>query len=160
MAVIRYFLKLGDIKGESTDKGHQDEIEVLSFGWGATQSGGLGGPGGGGGAGKVEVDELTFVATSSLASPRSSRPAPGEHLPEAVLTGRRVGGKGQGQDFLVIKLKEVLISSYSQFAGEAERPEDEVSLVFGELEVTATAGSKTTKATWNSKRRRREQRPS
>ena len=150
MAVIRYFLKLGNIKGESTDKGHQDEIEVLSFGWGATQSGGLGGPGGGGGTGKVEVDELTFVATSGLASPPIfAACAKGEHLPEAVLTGRRVGGKGQGQDFLVIKLKEVLISSYSQFAGEAERPEDEVSLVFGELEVTASAGSKTTKATWN-----------
>ena len=152
MAVIRYFLKLGNIKGESTDKGHQDEIEVLSFGWGATQSGGLGGPGGGGGAGKVEVDELTFVATSSLASPPIfAACAKGKHLPEAVLTGRRVGGKGQGQDFLVIKLKEVLITSYSQFAGEAERPEDEVSLVFGELEVTASGGSKTTKATWNAK---------
>ena len=152
MAVIRYFLKLADIKGESTDKDHKDEIEVLSFGWGATQSGGLGGPGGGGGAGKAEVDELTFVATSSLASPPMfAACTTGKHLPEAVLTGRRAGAKGQVQDFLVIKLKEVLISSYSQFAGEAERPEDEVSLVFGELEVVATAGSKTTKATWNAK---------
>jgi type VI secretion system secreted protein Hcp len=150
MAAIRYFLKLGDIKGESTDKTHKDEIEVLSFGWGATQGGGLGGPGGGGGAGKAEVDELTFVATSSLASPPIfAACTTGKHLPEAVLTGRRVGGKGQAQDFLVIKLKEVLITSYSQFAGEAERPEDEVSLVFRELEVVATAGSKTTKATWN-----------
>ena len=54
----------------------------------------------------------------------------------------------------MIKLKEVLITSYSQFAGEAERPEDEVSLVFGELEVTASAGSKTTKATWNAKEKK------
>jgi type VI secretion system secreted protein Hcp len=149
MADIRYFLKLGNIKGESTDKGHKDEIEVLSFGWGATQTGSLG-AGGGGGAGKVEVDELTFVATSSIASPPIfAACVKGEHLPEAVLTGRRTGGKGQTQDFLVIKLKEVLVSGYSQFAGESERPEDEVSLVFKELEVVASAGTTSTQATWN-----------
>ncbi len=28
------FAKLGDIKGESLDSKHKDEIEVLSFSWG------------------------------------------------------------------------------------------------------------------------------
>ena len=30
------FAKLGDIKGESQDAKHKDEIEVLSFSWGLT----------------------------------------------------------------------------------------------------------------------------
>jgi hypothetical protein len=30
------FAKIGDIKGESTDNKHKDEIEVLSFSWGVT----------------------------------------------------------------------------------------------------------------------------
>ena len=32
------FAKIGDIKGESTDSKHKDEIEVLSFSWGVTNS--------------------------------------------------------------------------------------------------------------------------
>jgi len=30
------FAKIGDIKGESLDSKHKDEIEVLSFSWGLT----------------------------------------------------------------------------------------------------------------------------
>ena len=33
------FLKIADIKGESSDKNHEDEIDVLSWSWGMTQSG-------------------------------------------------------------------------------------------------------------------------
>ena len=32
------FAKLGDIKGESQDSKHKDEVEVLSWSWGVTQS--------------------------------------------------------------------------------------------------------------------------
>ena len=32
------FAKLGDIKGESADAKHKDEIEVLSFSWGVAAS--------------------------------------------------------------------------------------------------------------------------
>ena len=33
------FAKLGDIKGESIDDKHKDEIEVLSFSWGVANPG-------------------------------------------------------------------------------------------------------------------------
>jgi hypothetical protein len=33
------FLKLGDIKGESTDDKHKDEIEVLAFSWNVSNPG-------------------------------------------------------------------------------------------------------------------------
>ena len=32
------FAKIGDIKGESLDAKHKDEIEVLSFSWGVTNT--------------------------------------------------------------------------------------------------------------------------
>ena len=54
------FAKLGDIKGESLDDKHKDEIEVLSFSWGLTSPGTITG-GGGGGAGKVSFQDLSFV---------------------------------------------------------------------------------------------------
>jgi type VI secretion system secreted protein Hcp len=48
------FAKLGDIKGESLDDKHKDEIEVLSFSWGVTNTGSAG-TGGGGGAGRARM---------------------------------------------------------------------------------------------------------
>jgi hypothetical protein len=50
------FLKLGDIKGKSTDDKHRDEIEVLAFSWGMSQAGSM--SGGGGSAGKVTFQDL------------------------------------------------------------------------------------------------------
>jgi type VI secretion system secreted protein Hcp len=32
------FAKIGDIKGESLDDKHKDEVEVLSYSWGVTNS--------------------------------------------------------------------------------------------------------------------------
>ena len=33
------FAKIGDIKGESNDSKHKEELEVLSWSWGVAQSG-------------------------------------------------------------------------------------------------------------------------
>ena len=39
MAQIDAFLKLDKINGESTDSKHKDEIEILSWNWGSSNSG-------------------------------------------------------------------------------------------------------------------------
>jgi type VI secretion system secreted protein Hcp len=149
MADVQYFLRLGDIEGSSTDKEHPKEIELLSWAWGASNSG-RPQPGGGGGAGKVEVDELTFVAQGGVASPKIFLAcAQGRHLPEAVITGRRKLGKGEKQNFLVIRLKEVLIASFATIAGEDDLPEDEVSIVFDTIEIEMSEGGATVKAGWD-----------
>ncbi len=36
---VDMFLKIGDVKGESRDDKHKDEIDVLSWSWGMSQSG-------------------------------------------------------------------------------------------------------------------------
>ena len=48
---VDMFLKLGDVKGESVDGSHKDEIDVLAWSWGMSQSGTthMGGGGGSGG---------------------------------------------------------------------------------------------------------------
>jgi len=149
MADVQYFLRLGDIEGSSTDKEHPKEIELLSWAWGAAN---VGRPhsGGGGGAGKLDVDELTFVAVGGVASPKIFLAcAQGRHLPEAVLTGRRKAGKGVKQNFLVIRLKEVLVASFATVAGEDDLPEDEVAIVFDTIEIEMSEGGATVKAGWD-----------
>ena len=62
------FAKIGDIKGESLDAKHKDEIEVLSFSWGVANSGSAA-PGGGGGAGKATFQDLSIVHGIDKATP-------------------------------------------------------------------------------------------
>ena len=128
MAAIDYFLKLDGISGESKDSKHKGEIEVLSFSFGENQSGS--GAGGGGGAGKVQMSDFSFTARISKASPQLFLYcAQGKHIKQAFLTARKAGGSQQ--EYLKIKLNDVLVSSYALGGSEAEvEPHDVFSLKF------------------------------
>ena len=103
------FAKIGDIKGESLDGKHKDEIEVLSWSWGVTQSGTMA-HGGGGGEGKASFNDFNFTHHVDKASPVLMKAcATGEHIKEATITVRKAG-KGQ-QEFLIIKMNDILITS-------------------------------------------------
>src|SRR6266404_9231650 len=102
------FAKIGDIKGESLDAKHKDEIEVLSFSWGVTNAGGVA-SGSGGGAGKATFQDLSIVHPLDKASPKLLEAcATGTHLKEATITHRKAG-KGQ-QEFLIVKMNDVIIT--------------------------------------------------
>ena len=119
MAAVDYFLKLDGISGESKDAKHKGEIEVLSFSFGETNSG-SGGPGGGGGAGKVQMSDFSFTARTSKASPQLFlHCAQGKHLKQAILTVRKAGGSQQ--EYLKIKLNDILVSSYALGGSEGAR---------------------------------------
>src|SRR5690348_10250219 len=79
------FAKIGDIKGESNDDKHKDEIEVLSFSWGVTNSQTIT-AGGGGGAGKASFHDIVFTHGVDKASPNLLRAcATGQHIKEATI---------------------------------------------------------------------------
>ncbi|MPZ18959.1 MAG: type VI secretion system tube protein Hcp [Luteitalea sp.] len=102
------FLKIGDIKGESTDSKHKDEIELLAWSWGVTQSGSMA-AGGGGGTGKASFSDFSFTHFVDKASPTLLKAcATGEHIKEATLTARKAG-KVQ-EEFLIYKMEDVLIT--------------------------------------------------
>ena len=106
---VDIFAKIGDIKGESLDSNHKDEIEVLSWSWGVQQSGTMA-FGGGGGEGKASFNDFNFTHHVDKASPVLLKAcATGEHIKEATITVRKAG-KGQ-QEFLIIKMNDILITS-------------------------------------------------
>ena len=130
------FLKLDGIDGESTDDSHVKWIEVESFSWGVTQSGTLA-FGGGGGAGKAQFQDFHFVTNTSKASPLLFKScATGEHIKEATLTVRKSGGD-RPQDYLHIKMNDVLISSYQTGGSQGGgTPTDQASLNFAKIEFS------------------------
>jgi type VI secretion system secreted protein Hcp len=127
------FAKIGDIKGESLDSKHKDEIEVLSFSWGvtstsATQSGG------GGGSGKATFQDLSLVHKIDKASPLLMRAcAIGEHLKEATITHRKAG-KDQ-QDYLIVKMNDVIITGVTDGDASGQAGSETVSLVFAKIDL-------------------------
>ena len=127
------FAKLGDVKGESIDAKHKDEIEVLSYSWGVTNPGSLG-SGGGGGAGKATFRDLSIVHKIDKASPNLLKAcATGQHLKDATITFRKAG-KGQ-QEFLIIKMNDVVVTGVVQGAANGETAGSEtINLEFAKVD--------------------------
>jgi len=146
------FLKIGDIKGESRDAKHKDEIDVLSWSWGMSHPSTT--PGGGG-ASKVSVQDIAVTKYIDAATaPLIMACVSGKRSPDAMLTVRKAGGKPL--EYLKISLKDVLIKSQSTgSSGSTERLTENITLNFTafKLEYTAqkddgSAGATYT-AAWN-----------
>jgi type VI secretion system secreted protein Hcp len=128
------FAKLGDIKGESLDDKHKGEIEILSWSWGVTNFQHKGGGSGGGGAGKATFHDLAFTHNIDKASPvLMKRCVTGQHLKEATITHRKAG-KGQ-QEFLVVKMNDVIITSVTNGDSSQGSHVETVTLAFGKVDL-------------------------
>ena len=134
MAKVDYFLKLDGVDGESGDAKHKGEIELESFSWGESNSGGFA-HGSGGGAGKVSMQDFHFVMKLNKASPKLMFAcAAGEHIKSGILVARKAGG--EQQEYLTVKMTDVLVSSY-QTGGSGQSdivPMDQISLNFSKIE--------------------------
>jgi type VI secretion system secreted protein Hcp len=127
------FAKLGDIKGESIDDKHKDEIEILSWSWGVANAG-TAAAGAGRAAGRASFSGLAFMHRLDKASPLLMKAcATGQHLKEATIT-RRKAGKDQ-QEFLVIKMNDVIITSVEESDSEGGDPVESVSLAFTKVDI-------------------------
>jgi type VI secretion system secreted protein Hcp len=142
---VDYFLKIDGIQGESLDAKHPGEIEIESFSWGLTQTGGNS-AGGGGGAGKAQFRDVSFVALITKASPLLFLGcASGNHFKSSVLTVRKPGESQT--EFYTLTFEDVVISSYQQGSSQApgasqapggvqgDVPVDQFSFNFSKIEV-------------------------
>ena len=131
---VSIFARIGTIKGESSDAKHKDEIEVLSWSWGVSQSSTTT-HGGGGGAGRASFQDLNLTHhVDSASAPLMRACATGEHIKDATIAVRKAG-KGQ-QDYLVVKMTDVLITSVSMsVSSEGDAPAEGVALTFGKVDL-------------------------
>jgi len=137
-----YFLNVDDkkVKGESTAKDHEDEIQLYEFSWGENQEG-SGGGGGGAGAGKVKMGDLVVRMQMNKASPELMLAcAKGAHYDKVVLTCRKAGGKQE--NYLAWTLTEAIVTKYETTGKEVQVngettviPLDEVRFGFKSIKV-------------------------
>jgi type VI secretion system secreted protein Hcp len=134
---VDMFMKIDTVDGESKDKAHKKEIDVLAWSWGLSNSGSAH-SGGGAGSGKVNVQDISFTKYVDSASPKLALACcDGKHFKDATLVVRKAGEKPV--EYIKIKMEEVLISSISHGgSGGEDRLTENVTLNFGKVSMDYT----------------------
>jgi type VI secretion system secreted protein Hcp len=159
MAQVDMFLKLDGIKGESMDAAHGEEMDILSWSWGASQAG-TGHSGGGSGGGKLAVRNLSIMKKIDAASPTLfQKCCTGTHIKSGKLTVRKAGA--HPLEYIKLHLTDVLVVNIEPSGTESNlMPMESVTLNFTQFhyeytkqKADGTAGTKT-EAAYNMKENR------
>ena len=132
---VDMFIKIDNVKGEAQDKSHKEEIDVLAWSWGLSQSGTMH-AGGGGGGGKVAVQDMSLTKWIDKSSPiLMEYCSNGKQYKEAKLTVRKAGGDNP-LEYLIITMTDVIVTSVSTGgSGGEDRLTENVSLNFANVKV-------------------------
>jgi type VI secretion system secreted protein Hcp len=133
MAVDMYLKFEGDkFKGESRDKTHATQIDILAWSWGMSNSG-TAHMGGGAGAGKVNMQDVSvtkYVDASSAGLMLAC--ATGEHIPTAQLWVRKAGTTPL--EYIIITMTECLITAVTTGgSGGEDRLTENVTVNFAKV---------------------------
>lgn len=134
---VDMFLILDGIKGEAQDKAHKDQIDVLAWSWGASQSGTTH-MGSGAGAGKVAVQDLSITKYIDKSSPTLLQfCCNGKHISKGKLIVRKAGK--DPLEYIVIELKDIIVTHTSLGgSGGEDRLTENVTLNFREFNLKYT----------------------
>ncbi|HEX8240434.1 MAG TPA: type VI secretion system tube protein Hcp [Allosphingosinicella sp.] len=107
---VDMFLEIKECPGESTKKGHEGQIDITSFSFGAVQSGSFARGGAGGGAGKAEFQDISIVKEVDKSSPKLFQAcAAGTHFQKATIYVRKAGDKPL--EYYKVELSDLIVSS-------------------------------------------------
>jgi type VI secretion system secreted protein Hcp len=135
MSTADYFLKINGIDGEAEDKKLDKHFELMSFSFGASNSGSAG-QGGGLGTGKVNMQDFHFVVKHSKASAKlMGFVASGKHIDQCKLHARKSTGGKNPEDYMVVTFSDVLISSFQTGGSDGSNslPIDQISFNFTKI---------------------------
>ena len=132
---VDMFMKIDALKGESKDKTHKGDIDVLAWSWGLSNSGSFH-MGGGGGSGKANFQDLSFTKyVDSSSADLQLACANGKHFKTAKLVVRKAGEKPL--EYIIIELTELIVSSISTGgSGGEDRLTENVTLNFEKVHFT------------------------
>jgi type VI secretion system secreted protein Hcp len=129
-------------EGEATRKGFENQIEIYSFSWGASNPTTIGSGTTGSAAGKVSISSFNIMKKTDKASPVLFQMCcAGKHFNKATVTMNKASGDLQkALPFLVYEFQEVYVESiqWSGSSGGDDTPTESVSFSFGSVKATYT----------------------
>jgi type VI secretion system secreted protein Hcp len=129
---VDYFLKLDQIQGESVDEKHKDEIQLMSWSWGASQVTSVAGTGGSG-AGKASLQDFNVMTYFDKATPKFFKSiVKGDHIKTGTMTAVKSGA--EGTPYLKVDFKELFVTNL-QISGSSEIPTISISFSYNEIKI-------------------------
>ena len=120
-----------------TDEAGAAGIDALGVDYQVTVPVAVSGGGGGGASGKPQHKPVVIrklPGASSLFFYEAM--IKGEHLPEVIIAAKKKGKGGKQQDYLIITMKDVLVTSYQTAGGEGDKPSvEEISFAFHTIQL-------------------------
>lgn len=129
---VDYFLKLDTVEGESTDEKHKNQIQLLSFSWGASNMSSVSGTGGSG-AGKADLADFSVMTFFDKATPKLFKGlCLGTHFKTGTVEAIKSGA--EGKPYLKLDFKELFCTSV-QISASSEIPSVSLSFSYNEIKV-------------------------
>jgi type VI secretion system secreted protein Hcp len=134
------FVKIDGIKGESTDDKHKEQVEAMSFSWGATQPSSAASATGGRTAERVNIQDFSFVKILDKSTPMLFLACcDGRHIKEVVV--ELCLASSDKHPYMKYTMEDVIVSSVrpggSAQGGEV-KPLEEVTFNFGKIRLEYT----------------------
>ena len=129
---VDFYLELDGIKGEAQDKTHKDKIDVLSWSWGASQSGTTHmGSGSGSGKAHFQGPEHHQVRRQIHSRAPAARVDRQSTSPKAHFFVRKAAGDVP-LEYIKLEMKDIIVTNVSTGgSGSDDRITESVTLNFG-----------------------------
>lgn len=129
---VDYFLELEGIQGESQDEKFKDQIQLLSWSWGASNMSSVSGTGGSG-AGKVDVSDFSCMTNFDKATPKFFKSiTKGTHITKGLLSAVKSGANGK--PYLKVHFAEVFVTGL-QMSASSEVPSVSLTFTYNEIGI-------------------------
>lgn len=139
--VVDIYCKIDGIEGESEDSKHKGWIHVESIAGGVANAGAFA-YGGGGGSGKAQWQDITIRGRfDKCFATLMKKCASGEHIGSVEISACKAGGSQQ--EFLNIKMTNVLISSLNLSGAESTEPMFDCGFNFEKIKVEGKSQTST-----------------
>jgi type VI secretion system secreted protein Hcp len=129
---VDFFLKLDGIQGESQNEKFKNQIQLLSWNWGAANVSSVSGTGGSG-AGKADLTDFNFMTYFDKSTPKFFKNlTEGTHIKTGSMSAVKSGAKGA--PYLTVNFQEIFITSV-QISGAGENPSVSISFTYNEMKI-------------------------
>jgi len=129
---VDYYLKLDGVEGESADANFKNQIQIMSWSWGASQVSSVAGTGGSG-AGKADLSDFTITTNFDKATPKFFKSiVTGQHIKTATMSAVKSGA--EGKPYLKVDFKEMFVTSL-QISASSEVPTISVSFTYNDIKI-------------------------
>ena len=129
---VDYYLKLDGIEGESADASFKNQIQIMSWSWGASQVSSVSGTGGSG-AGKADLSDFNIMTNFDKATPKFFKSiVTGQHIKTGTMSAVKSGA--EGKPYLKVDFKELFVTSL-QISASSEIPTISVSFTYNDIKI-------------------------